>query len=246
MDFYQWLLVAEFLFAGLVFVLLFFLSAPYGKFYRTGWGPTVPPKWGWMIMELPAVLIIGYWFFQTEDWNSPVVFFLLMWQVHYVFRSLVYPFFAGSRKPYPVLLIMFALVFNCVNGYINGKYVFSLHVYHEQWLLDPRFMLGFLLFFFGYVVNKQSDRILARLRKSQSSYGVPRGGFFKYVSNPHYLGEIIQWAGWAIATWSLPGLAFAVFTFANLAPRAISAHKWYRGEFRDYPKNRKALIPFIW
>jgi len=46
-------------------------------------------------------------------------------------------------------------------------------------------------------------------------------------------------------TWSLPGLAFFVFTFANLFPRAIRAHKWYRAKFPDYPKDRKAVVPFI-
>ena len=38
----------------------------------------------------------------------------------------------------------------------------------------------------------------------------------------------------------------AVFTFANLAPRAWSHHKWYRKKFPDYPKQRRAVIPFIW
>jgi ABC-type transport system involved in cytochrome c biogenesis permease subunit len=46
-------------------------------------------------------------------------------------------------------------------------------------------------------------------------------------------------------TWSLPGLAFFVFTFANLFPRAVSSHKWYREHFQEYPKKRKSIIPFI-
>ncbi len=32
-------------------------------------------------------------------------------------------------------------------------------------------------------------------------------------------GEIIEWTGFAIASWSLPALAFAVFTFCNTGPR---------------------------
>jgi hypothetical protein len=50
---------------------------------------------------------------------------------------------------------------------------------------------------------------------------------------------------WGHFTW-LPGLAFAVWTFANLAPRARSHHAWYYTNFPEYPKNRKALIPWIW
>lgn len=96
-------------------------------------------------------------------------------------------------------------------------------------------------------INKQSDRILRKLRsKSKAEYVIPRGGFFRFVSSPHYFGEIVEWSGWAILTWSMPGLAFAVFTFANLAPRALAHHRWYKSHFENYPGKRKALVPFTW
>jgi len=60
-----------------------------------------------------------------------------------------------------------------------------------------------------------------------------------------YLGEIVEWTGWAVATWSLAGLAFALYTAANLAPRALSHHAWYRARFPEYPPSRRALVPFL-
>ena len=45
---------------------------------------------------------------------------------------------------------------------------------------------------------------------------------------------------------AIAGLAFAVYTFANLAPRAIDHHTWYRQRFSDYPPERRALIPYLW
>lgn len=37
----------------------------------------------------------------------------------------------------------------------------------------------------------------------------------------------VEWAGWAVAAYpSLPAIAFAVFTFANLAPRGWRHHLW--------------------
>ena len=36
-----------------------------------------------------------------------------------------------------------------------------------------------------------------------------------------------------------------VWVIANLFPRALSHHKWYKEKFSDYPKNRKAIIPGI-
>jgi len=74
---------------------------------------------------------------------------------------------------------------------------------------------------------------------------MPRGGLFDLVSCPNYFGEVLEWTGWAIATWSLPGAAFAAFTFANLAPRALSNHEWYRRTFADYPASRRALLPYV-
>ena len=52
-------------------------------------------------------------------------------------------------------------------------------------------------------------------------------------------------SGWALATWSLAGLSFLCFSLANLAPRALAHHRWYHQTFADYPKQRRALIPWL-
>ena len=96
-------------------------------------------------------------------------------------------------------------------------------------------------------INRQSDAMLRNLREpGEEGYKIPQGGLYKWVSCPNYLGEIIQWAGWAVVTWSLPGLAFALWTVANLAPRAYSNHNWYQDHFLEYPPERKALVPKLW
>lgn len=41
------------------------------------------------------------------------------------------------------------------------------------------------------------------------------------------------------------GLVFVLFTLANLVPRAINSHRWYRATFPDYPPERKAIVPFL-
>ena len=97
------------------------------------------------------------------------------------------------------------------------------------------------------VINIHSDNILFSLRKKRKSgYKIPYGGLFKWISCPNYFGEIIEWVGWAIATWSLAGLSFAVWVIANLVPRSRSNHQWYIENFEKYPKDRKILIPKIW
>ena len=108
------------------------------------------------------------------------------------------------------------------------------------------FLAGIALFAAGFLIHSSSDNILRSLRKpGETGYSIPQGGMFRFISCPNYFGEIIEWVGWALLTWSVAGLAFATFTFANLFPRAIAHHRWYRGEFTDYPSERKAIIPFI-
>lgn len=146
------------------------------------------------------------------------------------------------------MLMAFSVIFNTMNGYVNGYYLFHLaDPYPLSWLYDPRFILGALLFITGYYINRKSDNILRNLRKpGETGYKIPRGGMYKYVSSPNYFGEIVEWIGWAIATWSIAGVAFAVFTIANLMPRAAAHHQWYKEKFPDYPEERQALIPFIY
>ena len=95
-------------------------------------------------------------------------------------------------------------------------------------------------------INVHSDNILMALRRpGETEYRIPRGGLFRFVTMPNYLGELLEWFAWALATWSLAGLAFAVFTAANLVPRAIANHRWYLERFPDYPQDRKAIVPFV-
>lgn len=62
----------------------------------------------------------------------------------------------------------------------------------------------------------------------------------------NFLGEIIEWIGFAVTVGGLPAISFAVWTASNIGPRAVAHHQWYQNKFGDkYPKNRKALIPFI-
>lgn len=231
-----------------IFILLFFITAPYGRHFRSSWGLSVGSTTGWLIMEVPAVVVFAVCLF-SSGWPGPLeIAFLVLWQLHYVNRAVIYPLRQRSKKRVSAVILLFAVIFNVMNGYLNGRYlgVFS-PGYELSWFWDPRFLIGTLVFAVGYVINIHSDEILLGLRrKNAGEYSIPRGGMFRLVSCPNYLGEILEWTGWAIATWSLPGLAFALWTAANLVPRARTNHRWYRETFPDYPDGRKALIPFIY
>ena len=234
--------------AVVVFFCLLILNAPYGRFVKDGFGPRLSNRLGWLLMEMPAVGVFGLIFGLAQRTDLLSILFLLLWQVHYLHRSLIFPFrLRGERKQTTWLIVLFGMIFNSGNAYLNARYLFVLGpLYEISWLADPRFVVGISLFVLGFGVNKHSDHILLGLQEPHEvGYKIPFGGFFQLISSPNYLGELIQWAGWALLTWSMGGLAFFVWTAANLVPRALANHRWYAERFVDYPQDRKALIPFL-
>jgi steroid 5-alpha reductase family enzyme len=150
-----------------------------------------------------------------------------------------------SEKTFPVLLVVFAIAFNSLNGYNNAAALIEAGESSDP-LLSAHFLIGAAIFLAGFALHFQADRTIRRLRKpGETIYRIPTGGLFRWVSSPNYLGEIIEWAGWAVMTWSSAGVAFALFTLCNLAPRAISNDRWYRERFVDYPAERRILVPGI-
>lgn len=246
---YKICLYTEFAGAAIVFIVLMFVSAPYGKHYRKGWGITLNSKIAWLISELPAVVVIAVIFILNyANVGLVSILFFLLWEIHYIYRTFVFSLrLRGPKKTFPALLLALAFLFNCVNGFMNGYYLFVLHPnYGLVWLFSGPFIIGFILYSAGLSLHVRADSILRAVRKpNETEYKTPASGVFKYITNPNYLGETVQWFGWALMTFSLPGLAFALFTAANLVPRAISNHKWYQSHFPEYTKNRKSLIPFV-
>ena len=245
---HNYLVLTMFALAVPTFMALLWMTAPYGRHLRPGWGPTVPVRVGWVVMESPSILLFAavYWMGDHAQATASLVLFSL-WQFHYVNRTFIYPFrMRATGKRMPLSVVAMAVLFNCLNSYVNARWISHFGNYPVSWLATVPFALGLLCFLGGWAINQHADFILFRLRQpGDSDYKIPHGGLYRWVSCPNYLGEILEWAGWALATWSLAGSAFAVFTLANLLPRALANHGWYKTQFADYPSSRRALIPFL-
>jgi 3-oxo-5-alpha-steroid 4-dehydrogenase 1 len=249
-SFFNILLVSWFVLAVAIFIALFFIVAPYGRHTRRNWGPAIGDKLGWIVMEAPSpVLFAAFFVLGIKSISLTAVAFLILWEAHYVHRAFIYPFSRrAGASGMAVAVVGMGFLFNIGNAYLNGRYLFTLSGgYDNVWLLTPQFIVGAALFIIGFVINRKADYDLRNLRKpGESGYKIPDGSLYRWISCPNYFGEIVTWVGWAVATWSLSGLAFAVFTVANLAPRARAHHLWYRKQFADYPPQRKALVPSVW
>ncbi|MDR1346757.1 MAG: 3-oxo-5-alpha-steroid 4-dehydrogenase, partial [Bacteroidales bacterium] len=81
-----------------------------------------------------------------------------------------------------------------------------------------------------------------------SNHYLPTGGLFNRVTSANYFGEIIEWLGFAILTWSLAGFVFFIWTCANLVPRAVSIHRRYVQEFGSEmnKRNLKCVFPYLY
>ena len=231
------------------FIFLFFLSAPYGRHIRPGWGPTIDNRIGWIVMEFTVVVVFLY-FYASNGWpeNGFTTFFAGCFLLHYVNRSLIFPFrIHTSGKRMPVVIMLSAMTFNLVNGFFLGYYFSHFANYPPDWKYHWLFIGGLILFAGGMLINWQADNILIHLRKpGETNYKIPRGSLFHRISCPNHFGETLEWAGFALMTWSLPALTFLIWTAANLIPRAVAHHRWYREHFPDYPNDRKAFIPYVW
>jgi 3-oxo-5-alpha-steroid 4-dehydrogenase 1 len=243
---YAWIAIAIFIFPAVIRFV-----APYGRHTSRKWGAMIDNRAGWMLMELPSLLVFsGFYLFGSGTRPTVTWIFFGMWVFHYINRTFIFPLRLRTKgKKMPLAIMFMAIGFNFMNGFINGYYFGTLATqaqYPISYLTDPRFIGGMFVSIVGIFINWQSDSILIHLRKpGETGYMIPRKGFFRFVSCPNHFGEIVEWTGFALMTWCSPALAFAVWTLVNLMPRALHHHKWYKETFSDYPPERKALLPFI-
>lgn len=246
-------LLAMSLTAVVVFFALYHIDAGYGKFYHHSWGPAINNKTGWMLMETPVfVAMLLLWLFSPRR-ADPVRFaFLLIFELHYFQRSFIFPLLIKGRSKMPLSIIAMGIMFNSLNALMQGGWIFYIspeEMYPLSWFADPRFIAGTLTFAAGMFINLQSDNIIRHLRKpGDNKHYLPKGGMFRYVTSANYLGELMEWIGFAILTWSWSGAVFALWTFANLCPRAARIYEHYKVEFGDELDTRrvKRMIPFIY
>lgn len=253
LQFFNTFLLIMTIIAVLVFIALHFVTAGYGVFYNKKWGPAVPNKLGWILMESPVFIVMILLCIISERSTDIVcLIFLILFEIHYFQRSFIFPFLIRGKSVMPLSVILMGVVFNVLNAVMQGGWIFYVapeNMYELSWLATPQFIIGTLVFFTGMIININSDYIIRHLRKpGDTKHYLPKKGLFKYVTSANYFGEFVEWVGFAILTWSLSGAVFALWTFANLAPRAAKIYNNYKNEFGDEldTKKVKRIIPFIY
>lgn len=236
----------------IVFIALYYIEAGYGMLFNKRWGVSISNKAAWVLMESPVFIIMTImWYLSPRRAEiAPIIIFLLF-QTHYFQRAFIFPLLLKGRSKMPVAIALMGVMFNVINGFIQGEWIFYLSpasLYTRDWLTSPYFIIGTAIFFTGMIINIHSDYTIRHLRKpGDTNHYLPQKGLFRYVTSANYMGELIEWTGFAILTWSASGWLFVWWTFANLVPRSNAIYMHYRQMFgSEALKNRKRIIPFIY
>ena len=245
-------LIVMALLALVVFAALHFFEAGYGYLFNPKYGPPVPNKIGWVLMESPVfVAMCVLWLLSERTWEAGPLTLFALFQAHYLQRAFIFPLLMRGASKMPLGIVVMGMCFNTLNALMQGGWIFyvSPEGYYADWFAQPYIYIGGAMFLAGMAVNLHSDHITRNLRRpGDTRHYIPRGGMFRYVSSANYFGELLEWTGFAVASWSWAGAVFAWWTFANLAPRAASLNKRYAKEFGDEftSLGRKKIIPFIY
>ena len=239
--------------AVIVFIALHYVTAGYGMMRSKKWGPAVNNRLGWFIMELPAFACMAVlWALSPRGGNPALCVMGALFELHYFQRTFIFPLLIRGKGTMPWAIIIMGMVFNAINAYLLGGWLFYISpadMYPASWLLSPLFILGAIIFFIGMGINLYSDHIIRNLRApGDNNHYIPHKGLYRYVAAANYFGETVEWIGYAILTWSVAGVVFVMWTFANLAPRARRIHKKYCDEFGEKYSSlhRRFIIPFLY
>ena len=218
---------------------LLWTSAPYGRHARGGWGPTLPGRIGWILMESLAVLLFG-WIAQGAHRGETVPLLLLgLWMLHYV-THVHLSFRLRSTRQMAAIVALMAFGFQTAAAFMNAAWLSDLGHYPDSGSSTPVSWRGVV--HWRLAANLHADTVLLNLRQpGETGYRIPRGGLFRWVTAGNYLGLVMR-LGPATRSWA--GLAFFV-PAGEPGPRAAQNHRWPRA-LRGDSTERRRLLPFMW
>ncbi|KAH7099031.1 3-oxo-5-alpha-steroid 4-dehydrogenase-domain-containing protein [Auriculariales sp. MPI-PUGE-AT-0066] len=241
---------------------LFVLNAPFGRFTPKSQKWTVDGIKAWMIMESvsPVALLTSYLKHPLSKATPPIAhpatLLVGLYVAHYANRAIISPLRTPNRSRAHLVIPLAASLFNTFNGALMGAYLSS-SIRPNLWTSNPLFWPGVALFVLGLAGNIVHDEVLLDLRRStphgpdgKPHYAIPYGWLYRWISYPNYFCEWVEWLGFAIAACPKPTTVAAPWLFfiaeiAVMLPRALRGHEWYHDKFKDYPRERKAVIPFL-
>ncbi|KAL2549121.1 3-oxo-5-alpha-steroid 4-dehydrogenase family protein [Forsythia ovata] len=220
----------------------------YSKFWNMGSNKShqilLSSRTGMLFLYTPAFLagLASFWIFQDGGTRFMMLKFAVTF--HFLKRDLEVLFlhkFSGFMVLDSVIIISVSY-FTAAASMI---YLQHLTLGFREPLVDLKY-LGLLLFLVGICGNFYHHYLLSKLReKNEKGYKIPRGGLFSMVICPHYLFEIIVFLGISLISQTPFSYSTALGVALYLVTRSYATRKWYLSKFENFPKNVKALVPYV-
>jgi len=238
------------------------LPAAGAQLYLRDLGPQI----GWktvFVLEYFGPLVIYLIFYlrpsliygggAKTDVMQPVVKLALgCWTGHYLKR--IYETIYVHRFSHATMPVR-NLFKNC--GYYWGFAAFVSYFMNHPLYTPPTFgtaqvVVGFIGFLVSEIGNYSIHAALRDLRppgtkerKIPMPNGNPLTNMFNLVSCPNYTYEALAWFSFSVMTQSVPALIFTAAGLYQMSVWAIGKHSAYKKEFQNYPKHRRAIVPFV-
>ena len=116
--------------------------------------------------------------------------------------------------------------------------------------VDMFHVIAIVVFFYANALQYRTHKYFAECRNGDPgswNYVVPTGGWFELISCPHYFAEVVIYSSFVILTkaQNLSLVLAWIFVATNIFHSALRTHNWYHSKFPNYPKSRKAILPWI-
>jgi very-long-chain enoyl-CoA reductase len=142
---------------------------------------------------------------------------------------------------------------NCFHYWVLGGVFVAYPLYSPKFapifgqIKNPA-IIGTLMVFWALseISNLVTHVILRNLRPpGTKERNIPNGFGFNMVSCPNYFFEILGWVFFSVLTGSVTAWIFTVIGAVQMYFWALKKHSRYRKDFKNYPSNRKALVPYL-
>uniref|UniRef100_A0A182Q3C7 Polyprenal reductase n=1 Tax=Anopheles farauti TaxID=69004 RepID=A0A182Q3C7_9DIPT len=118
--------------------------------------------------------------------------------------------------------------------------------------MNMQLAMAIAVFYYAWFHQFRSNVILANLRKDRTGrvvsekHALPTGDYFEVVSSPHMFFEIVMYVVlFAVLHRNSSMVYVLLWVLSNQLMNSWLTHQWYVENFPNYPKQRKALVPYV-
>ncbi|XP_049808716.1 polyprenol reductase isoform X2 [Schistocerca nitens] len=151
----------------------------------------------------------------------------------------------ANVSPTSILLALFLLTLQSWHRFYETWFI---SIYSNSYINIYHYIIGYGHYFGSVMavlcespgfINNQGQVVTTK-------HSIPYGGWFELVSSPHFLAEILMYMAISIIlraanTWHVVFL----WVLSNQVESGLLSHWWYKATFPNYPKERKAVIPYV-